>query len=43
MVAFDENEISKGGERFIECLVCGKVEIVLYRKSPGNWYSKNNK
>ncbi|OOV17660.1 hypothetical protein [Flavobacterium sp. LM4] len=41
-VAFDESEINKGGERFIECLTCGKFEIVLYRRPPENWYSKNN-
>ncbi|WP_343615947.1 hypothetical protein [Flavobacterium sp.] len=41
-IAFDENEVYKGGERFIECLICGKFEIVLYRKPPENWCLKNN-
>ncbi|WP_338839055.1 hypothetical protein [Flavobacterium ginsenosidimutans] len=41
-VAFDDNEIDKGGERFIECPACGKFEVVLYRIHPENWYSKNN-
>ncbi|TDW52801.1 hypothetical protein EV144_1011494 [Flavobacterium sp. 270] len=40
-VAFNDNEINKVGERFIECLICGKFEIVLYRKPPENWYLKN--
>lgn len=31
----------KRGERFIECLKCGKFEIVLYRNPPENWYFKN--
>lgn len=41
-IAFDDNQIDKGGERFIECLSCGKFEIVLYRNPPENWYEKNN-
>ena len=32
-VAFNDEDISKGGERFIECPICGKFEIVLYRLS----------
>jgi hypothetical protein len=41
-VAFEENDISKGGERIIECGNCRKFEIVLYRTPPINWYKKNN-
>lgn len=41
-VAFDDKEISKGGERFIECPACGNFEIVLYRNPPENWYLRNN-
>lgn len=40
-VAFDDNDIKKGGERIIECNKCGKFEIVLYRNPPQNWYTKN--
>jgi len=40
-VAFDDNNINKGGERIIECEKCGKYEIVLYRNPPRNWYLKN--
>jgi len=40
-VAFNDEDISKGGERFIECPICDKFEIVLYRIPPKNWYSKN--
>ncbi|MFH7015481.1 hypothetical protein [Flavobacterium sp. FlaQc-47] len=40
-VAFNDNQISKGGERFIECRACGKFEIVLYRNPPENWYLNN--
>lgn len=40
-VAFDDNNVKKGGERFLECPVCGKFEIVLYRNPPLNWYLKN--
>jgi hypothetical protein len=41
-VAFDENEIGKGGERYIECPSCGKFEIVLYRNPPENWCKKDD-
>ncbi|KQW99027.1 hypothetical protein [Flavobacterium sp. Root420] len=40
-VPFDENNISKGGERFIECPVCKKFEIILYRTIPENWFYNN--
>lgn len=40
-VAFNEKNISNGGERYIKCTNCEKFEIVLYRNSlPKNWYSK---
>lgn len=41
-VAFDDDDITKGGERYIECSRCNKFEIVLYRTPPMNWYIKNN-
>ena len=41
-VAFDENNINKGGERFIECVKCNKLEIVLYRTIPENWFHNNS-
>ncbi|MBW1656235.1 hypothetical protein [Flavobacterium quisquiliarum] len=41
-IAFNEKDISCGGERCIKCTNCEKFEIVLYRNSvPENWYSKN--
>jgi DNA-directed RNA polymerase subunit RPC12/RpoP len=40
-IAFDNNDINKGGERVIECPNCNKFEIVLYRYPPENWYTKN--
>jgi hypothetical protein len=40
-VAFDDTNITKGGERYIQCPICKKSEIVLYRIAPENWYSKN--
>lgn len=42
-VTFDDSDIGKGGERFIESTTCGKFEIILYRNPPKNWYLKNNK
>ena len=39
-IAFDEKDISKGGERIVECQNCRKFEIVLYRIPPINWYHK---
>lgn len=42
-VAFNENQITNGGERFIECSKCGKFEIVLYRNPPENWYLNHNR
>jgi hypothetical protein len=42
-VPFDENNISKGGERYLKCSNCNRVEIVLYRTPPENWMvSKSN-
>ncbi len=40
-VLFDNNDIKKGGERIIQCSVCGKYEAIFYRKLPGNWNSQN--
>jgi len=34
---FDENNISKGGERYLKCSNCNRFEIVLYRAPPENW------
>lgn len=42
-VAFDELDFNKGGERILKCDKCDKCEVVLYRKPPPNWYSKNSK
>lgn len=36
-IAFDNNDLNKGGERIIECPNCKKFEVVLYRKKPKNW------
>lgn len=40
-IAFDELNITKGGERRIECSTCFKFEVVLYRKIPENWFSNH--
>jgi hypothetical protein len=42
-VPFDDNNSSKGGERYLRCRNCGKTEIVLYRNPPENWLSKSNR
>lgn len=39
-IAFDEENIDKGGERYIKCTNCNKFEIVLYHIIPLNWYAK---
>ncbi|MBE8723988.1 hypothetical protein [Flavobacterium hungaricum] len=41
-VAFEIENSDKGGERYIKCTHCNALEIVLYRKPPNNWFSKND-
>jgi transposase-like protein len=38
-VPFDHRDKFKGGERYLKCSNCNRVEIVLYRNPPENWLS----
>jgi hypothetical protein len=37
-IAFDNDNIDKGGERIIKCSCCGEYTTVLYRVTPENWF-----
>jgi len=41
-VPFDEDNALKGGERYLKCSNCSRVEIVLYRNPPENWLRPPN-
>jgi hypothetical protein len=40
-IPFDNRNKSKGGERCLKCLSCGKKKFILYRIPPENWLSKH--